>query len=274
MDPQLNTKDIKKNLGGEDTEQSNTVSDEITTSEAVKVDKPKIENDSNNINYVLCFKSIHSFVMAMYEEFGSKSKALRLYHKLIEKTTFSHEFAIKKHVRCFMDWCITNRESIYSKNFQTLQGKISYSEKVHLNMKDLFRLADNDQKKVMWQHILTISALVDSTGRAKQILKQSLDSSNETNFLTNIIEKVEKNIDVNNENPMEAIGSIMSSGVFTDLISSMNNQVSSGELDVSKMLSVVQNMVGTITKDQPEMGGLLNGLMGSINSQMDEKSLQ
>ena len=166
-----------------------------------------------NINHVLAFKSIHSFVTAMSEEFGNKSKSLKLYARLIEQTTFSHEFAIKKHVKCFTEWCIKNREEIYSKDHLNLKGKISYSDKVHLSMRDLFKIADTEQRKIMWQHILTISALVDSTGKAKQILKQSMNSSNETNFLTNIIEKVEQNVNVNSSNPMEAIGSIMSSGI-------------------------------------------------------------
>ena len=65
-------------------------------------------------------------------------------------------------------------------------------------------------------------------------------------------------------NPFEAIGQIMSSGVFTDLISSMNQQVSTGQLDMTKMLSAVQGLVGNITKDQPEMGQMIDGLMKSM----------
>ena len=224
-----------------------------------------LKEEKENTNFVLSFKAIHTFILSLNEEFGTKNKALRLYARLIEQTKFSHELPIKKHVKAFADFCIANRDIIYSKNENFKISKITYSERVFLNMKDLFKLADKDQKNVMWQHILTISALVDSAGRAKQILKEGNDNSKETNFLTDIIEKVEKNIDLENmSNPFEAIGQIMSSGVFTDLISSMNQQVSTGQLDMTKMLSAVQGLVGNITKDQPEMGQMIDGLMKNM----------
>ena len=226
------------------------------------------EEKKNSTNYILPFKAIHTFIMSMNEEFGNKNKPLRLYARLIEQTTFSHELPIKKHVQAFTNFCVLNRDAIYTKNIDKLhQSKISYSERVYLDIKDVFKLADRDQKVVMWQHILTISALVDTTGRAKQILKDSNDNSKETNFLTDIIEKVEKNVDVENmSNPFDAIGQIMSSGVFTELIGNMNDQVNSGQLDINKMLSAVQGMVSNITKEQPEMSQMIDGIMKNMGN--------
>lgn len=222
---------------------------------------------------ILAFKAIHSFITALNDEFGEKNKPLRLYSRLISQTTFSHTNAIKKHVHIFTDFCIKNRDTIYERSEKYIHNenfRIKYSDRVSIDLVDLFNLADKDQKQVMWQHILTISALVDSTGKAKQILKQLSSAeksvSNESDFLTNIIDKVEKNVDVNSENPMEAIGQIMSSGIFTDLISSMNDQVSTGKLDMSKMFSVVQNMVGTISNNNPEVGQLMSGLMNNLST--------
>lgn len=225
-----------------------------------------LKEEKENTNFVLAFKAIHTFILSLNEEFGLKNKPLRLYARLVEQTKFTHELPIKKHVKAFADFCIINREAIFSKNFEKFTNdKVSYSERVFLKMKDLFKLADKDQKIVMWQHILTISALVDSAGRAKQILKENSNGSKETDFLTDIIEKVEKNIDLDNmSNPFEAIGQIMSSGIFTDLISSMNEQVSSGQLDMTKMLSAVQGLVGNISKDQPEMGQMIDGFMKNM----------
>ena len=229
-------------------------------------------NETQSEINILAFKAIHSFITALNEEFGDRNKPLRLYSRLISQTTFSHTNAIKKHVHIFTNFCINNRDLIYecSDKYKNPEDfKIKYSDRVSLNLVELFNLADKEQKKIMWQHILTISALVDSTGKAKQILKQlstEKNVSNESDFLTNIIDKVEQNVNVNSENPMEAIGQIMSSGVFTDLISSMNDQVSSGKLDMSKMFSVVQNMVGTISNNNPEVGQLMSGLMGNLNT--------
>jgi hypothetical protein len=241
---------------------------QITESPSKPTSSPSEEEKKNSTNYILPFKAIHTFITSMNEEFGNKNKPLRLYARLIEQTTFSHELPIKKHVQAFTSFCTNNRDAIYSKKYELLkQSKISYSERVFLDIRDIFKLADKDQKAVMWQHILTISALVDSAGRAKQILKETNSNTKETNFLTDIIEKVEKNVNIDNvSNPFEAIGQIMSSGVFTELIGSMNEQVNSGQLDMSKMLNAVQDMVGTITKEQPEMGQMINGLMSSMGN--------
>ena len=208
--------------------------------------------------------------MSLNEEFGSRNKPLRLYARLIEQTTFSHELPIQKHVHAFTQFCINNREAILAKNAEHLtQPKISYSDRVFINLKDLFKLADADQRLVMWQHILTISALVDSAAKAKQILKKTAKkgAAKEVNFLTEMIDKVEKNINMDQvNNPFEAITQIMSSGVLTDLIGSMNQNISSGQLDMSKMFGAIQGMIGTMTKEQPEMGQMINGLMQSLGN--------
>jgi hypothetical protein len=225
-----------------------------------------VEQKSESESLLLPFKAIHSFIMAIHEEFGTRNKPLRLYARLIEHTTFSHELAIRKHVQAFKTFCVANRSAIYGKTHaQLVQDKIVYSERVFINLKDLFGLADKDQKNVMWQHILTISALVDSAGKAKQILKDAKAGKNETNFLTDIIEKVEKNVNLeNSSNPFEAIGQLMSSGVFSEILGSMNSQINDGQLDMSKMLGVVQGMMGSMSKDQPEMGQMMDGLMKSM----------
>lgn len=226
--------------------------------------------DSSNDSLIIAFKAIHSFITAMNEEFGEKNKPLRLYTRLIEQTTFSHTTAIQKHVQAFTKFCIENREAIYDKKIDCISfPRIKYSDRVFINIRDIFKLANTEEKNIMWQHILTISALLDTTGKAKQVLKDTLNAKDtndtETNFLTGLIDKIEQNVDVNSSNPMEAVGQIMSSGIFTELISSMNDQVNTGKLDMSKMMGVVQNMVGTLSKDQPEIGQMVNGLMSTFN---------
>ena len=227
---------------------------------------------------IMPFKAIHSFVTALNTEFGEKDKQLRLYARLIEQTTFSHELPIRKHVQAFNDFCIHNRDAIFAKKVDALvKPKISYSERVYIDISALFNLADNDQKVIMWQHILTISALVDPTGRAKQLLKNA-KSSKEGNFLNKIIEKVEQSTAANTSgNPMEMIGNLVNSGIVSDLMGSLNNQGGAESLDFGKMMGLVQNMIGTFTKDQPElqqlMGTVMKGMenikMPNANNQSD-----
>lgn len=217
---------------------------------------------------LLPFKAIHGFLMSLNEEFGTVNKPLRLYARLIEQTTFSHELPIRKHVQGFTQFCVDNRDAIYAKNASELKDPlIRYSERVYLNISELFELADADQRDVMWQHLLTISALVDTTGRAKQILKDNASTTaSEANFLTDIIEKVEKNVKVDqSSNPFDAIGQIMNSGIFSELIGSMNDKVNSGQLDLGKMMGVVQSMVSTMSKDNPQMGMMFDTLMKTMD---------
>ena len=223
-----------------------------------------------NGDTLLPFKAIHTFVMSLNEEFGARQKSLRLYARLIEHTTFSpaHELPIRKHVQAFTSFCTRNRDAIYEKEANRLDfPRIEYSERVYIDLKELFRIADADQRQVMWQHVLTISALVDGTGRAKQILKENQEApkSNEGDFLSSILDKVEKTVKLDNtSNPMEAITQIMSSGLFSELMGSMNSQVNAGQLDLGKMMGMVQGMMSTITKDNPQMSQMLETMMKSL----------
>ena len=92
---------------------------------------------------------------------------------------------------------------------------------------------------------MIISAITDPAGQAKQIIRSSVNEEGgggEANFLTNIVNKIEENVDAD-ANPMEAITSIMSSGVFTDLISGMGAGVEDGSLDMTKLMGTVQTMM-------------------------------
>lgn len=222
---------------------------------------------------ILPFKAIHNFIMSLNEEFGETNKPLKLYARLIEQTTFSHESAIQKHVQAFTSFCCENRSAIYNKTHNDLQQSIiKYSDRVYIDIRALFERADADQRAVMWQHVLTISALVDSAGRAKQILKESAsaNAAKEANFLTDIIDKVEKNVNVDNASggggsPFEIIGQLMNSGIFSELMGSMNDKVNNGQLDLSKMMGMVQNMIGSMTKDNPQMGQMFDMLMKTMD---------
>ena len=111
----------------------------------------------------------------------------------------------------------------------------------------------------------------------KEILKENLQAGKtggtETNFLTDIIDKVEAHVDPN-ANPMEAVSSIMQSGVFTDLIGGMNQGLSDGSLDIGKLMGAVQGMVGQLSNqgdgnNDPQAANAMNmisSMMGNMNT--------
>lgn len=232
---------------------------------------------------LMSFKAVASFVNDLDEVFGKRQKSLALYNRLLQKTGIVHEKPILKHLEAFREFCVLNRDSIQAQDAKLLKSnKITYSDKVYIDMNHIFNMSDKETEDVIWRHILTISALVDPANNAKQILKENItkkqqagESSNEEAFLTSLIDKVENSIDPNavGNNPMSAITNLMSSGVFTDLIGNMQNGLSNGELDLSKLMGTVQGMMSKVSGGQdnigmPDLGGMMNmfgGMMGGGN---------
>ena len=224
---------------------------------------------------LVCFKAISNFTLELVELFSKQQRSLKLYGRLINKTTIVHDKSIKKHIDAFRSFCITNRDAIMNKSVDKLNmNKISYSQRVFIDMVEIFKLSDKETSKVIWEHLLCISAIVDPSGKAREVLKENLASgkagNGETNFLTDIIDKVEQHVDPD-ANPMEAVSSIMKSGIFTDLIGGMNKGLSDGSLDLGKLMGAVQGMVGQLgekTGGDPQADGALNmitSMMGGLN---------
>ena len=107
---------------------------------------------------------------------------------------------------------------------------------------------------------------VDPSGEARQILKQVKSQGNEVDFLSDMIGKIEKNVD-SNANPMEAISSMMSSGIFNDLIGGMGSGIEDGSLDLGKLMGTVQKMV---SKMSPETESTLDveGMMNTMKNKL------
>lgn len=234
----------------------------------------------STVNYeIIAFKAISDFTKELCENFVSKDKnhSLKLYEHLLNKTTLSHDKAIKKHIESFREFCVANRDAISNKNYSLLvNNKVIYSSRVYIDFSSIFKEADRETSNIIWKHLLTISALVDPAGKAKEILKNNADSK-EANFLSDIINKVESNVNPNS-NPLEAISSIMSSGVFNDLITGMNSGIQNGDLDLGKLMGTVQTMCsslstdinsanpsGSINNNENPMN-MLNSLMSNMNT--------
>ena len=229
----------------------------------------------NNSDYnLIAFKAISDFTSQLGEIFATKDKnhSLKLYEHFLNKTTLTHTKAINKHIDVFREFCIANREAITNKNTSKLvQNKVSYSKRVYIDFANIFKESDVETTNVIWKHLLTISALVDPAGKAKKVLQESKDTK-EANFLSDIINKVENNVNPN-ANPLEAVTSIMSSGVFNELITGMNSGIQNGDLDLGKLMGTVQTMCASLTGEAPgteggdnPMNNILSGLMKNMNT--------
>lgn len=225
---------------------------------------------------LIAFKAISNFTNSLSEIFGGNQRSLKLYSHLIKKTTLSHTTPIEKHVDAFRTFCVSNRDPIINKNADQVQGCITYSKRVFIDMEDILRTADSETTEVIWRHLLTISALVDPMSKARHILKSSPDSDRpETDFLRNIINKVDEHVNPN-ANPMEAVTSILGSGILEDLIKGMGSGVNNGSLDMSKLVGTVQSLVSGMetpgTNDAPNPDSnpnpmnMLNQVIGNMTA--------
>ena len=156
----------------------------------------------------------------------------------------------------------------------TTNNKVNFSDKVYIDFSNIFKTADKDTKGVILDYLLTISALVDPTAKAKDILKKD-EKSKESDFLSSMIEKVEENVNVDSNNPLEAVSSIMNSGIFTELLSNMNNGLQDGSLDLSKLLGSVQGMVTKLSNkggdnNDNDSLNMINNMVGMLGKQNGE----
>lgn len=221
-----------------------------------------------NEKTLLAFKTITEFANDLLTIFAEEQHSLRLYCRLIEHTTFSHEKAILKHVEIFREFCVKNRDSILNKDYENFEiGCVKYSDKVYIDFNKIFELSIDDKEttNAIWDHIFIISAILDPESKTTDIVKSS-NSNSSDNFLSDIISKVEENID-ENANPMDTINSIMSSGVFTDLVNNMESKLNSGELDINSLLGSVKNMVSDDIEE--EGAGQIHGMMGAMETMIN-----
>lgn len=226
---------------------------------------------------LIAFKTISNFVNDLASVFGKKNHSLKLYRRLINKAQITHDKAIKKHLDAYSKFCVANREAILEQDeTKLIEPKINYSDKVFIDMSKIFPESDKETKPVIWQHILTISAILDPHNKAKEVLKKVTEKSTgtEADFLNGLMDKIQQSGAGNN--PMEAVGSILQGGGINDLVNSMQ----SGDFDIGKLVGMVQGMVGNLNEqagDDPEAQkamGMINGLSGMLANMSNQSGLE
>ena len=234
------------------------------------------DKETNNL---LCFKVICDFVKDLYQVYD-KNHPLALYNRLLEKTPISHTKIISKHVSLFENFINTNRDAILEKDVtKFVSDKIAYNDTVLIQVKRFISEADKPTKEQIFKHLQYIASLCteDSFTFKKALRTTSTTgssgegSSKETEFLDNLISKVENTIDVEKiDNPMTAVTQLLSSGVLTDVIGSLQTGLSNGNLDIGKLLGSMQGMAGAKSGKEmpmPDLSSIMNmvpALMGAM----------
>lgn len=203
----------------------------------------------------LAFNTVCNFIRDLNASFGNRQKSLMLYGHLIEKTGLIHIEPVKKHLQIFRAFVETNDEAIQARDKKKLKVKrIVYSEKVAIDLLSILQMADREEEKVIWIHLLTISAILYPEGHAKQTLKDlknnpATGAGGEENFLKNIMDKIGEQIQSNggeDVNPMQMIGSMMNSGVFNEILQGLSNGMNDGNMDIGKMMGSMQGLLNNL----------------------------
>jgi hypothetical protein len=194
---------------------------------------------------LLAFNAITGFSKDLASEFAQRQHSLALYARLIEHINLSQESAIIRVVEGFISYIGKNQTAIESRDVEKLTNeKIEYSERVFVLLKPLFKLADADTKEVMWKHILTIYGILYPDSQAKDILRKmnSEVKNAETAMISDMVQKIIPHLNPDETNPMQAIMGLMSSGVFTDLIGTMQKGMDNGSVNMNSLLGQVTTM--------------------------------
>ncbi len=219
---------------------------------------------------LLIFKSISSFVGSL-QGVVHNQRPLALYNKLLTRTTLSHIIPIRKHVAVFREFCDVHADAILTQRVDafTANTRIRYSDSVYIDVHPVF--ASTSDHATLWRHMLTIMALVNPGSSALALLETgeapaaaaaaaAPAAPAEMAFLTGLMEKVERVIPAE-ASGMEAVTTLLSSGLVGDIVSGMNAGLRDGSLDVGRLLQTVQTVMKTMPPgDNPMMSELLNSM--------------
>jgi len=205
----------------------------------------------NETSELLIFKAISTFVIELGRVYEKDHVPLGLYKRLILKTKVSHVKPIKKHIEAFRKWLKENSEAVELQDSSLLEGKekdkvmIKYSENAYIDMRKIFTIAVKDElTDTIWKHLKTIDMLLN--GNQGAIVEEKYEK--EKDFISDVMKKVETHVDPDAD-PTQVLNNMMSSGVFTDLLSNMNKGITSGELDLSKLLGMTTGMLSSLQKN-------------------------
>jgi len=210
-------------------------------------------------NDLATFQLIADFVDNLHNYFGNKIHSLSLYHRLVYKMSFKDDDLILRHIDVFKTFCVNNRNALKDRDINLISSpKIQISEKIYIDIEYIFKQIqqDTETQNVIWEYLLSISAYVDPENNAKQILelmKQGNANVPNLNLPSSF-------------NPMEMVSSLMGSGEFGGMMSTLQQSLENGNLDLSKLMPLVQSISKEIVEsDDPT----IKNLVSSLTKQME-----
>lgn len=194
------------------------------------------------------YQSFFKMIQSLDEVFGDTNKPLHLYAHLLNKITSQHGGAIERNCMIAKAFFERNEVGISNSDIGKFEDPcIRYSDKVFVDFDAIFKVADEDTQTQIWKHLLTIQIHIgDNAESAKRQLQQLYNSPVNND---NIMSFFNQNGDMGDifkalggDSFAKSIQSIMESDNFKSLMNDVKGKIDSGEIDISKLSSVVSNM--------------------------------
>jgi hypothetical protein len=232
------------------------------------------------------FNVMRCFVREL-SNFFKEDLSIKLYNHLLEKTTLANKIPVEKHLTLFANFCKENRTKIETKQTDFPLPVIQYSERVKLDFAHVFSQISKEENQeetlsVLFDHLWVISSVFDPESKTGELLKKKqtvnkpppeLENLFRKNpFLSEMMTKVEKNVKPGTT-PMEAMNSMMQSGMLQELVQGMQTNINNGTLNVQELMGTVQSLTSGLPPEQlqalqPMMGMAMQN-MGPAASQQE-----
>jgi hypothetical protein len=227
-----------------------------------------------------CFNCISNFVEDLNSTF-ERCKTINLYNKLISKTTFRDEPAVKRHIDAFISFYIANPNFVNNRTI-TDNPKVSYSDRIYIDISWVLHRSRNDKSTndAIYSHLVAIYTVLNAEKKevlelyrnakeSKIVANNSLTDSLaipdtiEGEFIKDTFDgigELAKEIDLDaNANPGEMIGAVMNSDFFKNFAGNMQSKFQKGEINPQALLQTVGGIVS-----ESGMGGELGSMLGGM----------
>lgn len=240
--------------------------------------------------YVKAFNAVATFVKDLSSVFGNTKKPtpLALYHRLIEHIEHIKPLdpeAVNKVLCGFRQFLVTYEDNIINGTLDSIPRgtviKYGTSETVYLEIqKYIYQTRkDPETREAIRQHLVTISAIIEPDEKKLDELDKRINDLNidpntrEGEFITGIMHKAKDNMqEMDTNNPGQAIMSLLGSGIIQEMVVGLQQGVSSGEMDMQKLLGSMQSAMGAIMPPpQPSGGGSGRSSKNELEEIKDEE---
>jgi hypothetical protein len=194
------------------------------------------------------YQSFFKMIQSLDEVFGDTNKPLHLYAHLLNKITSQHGGAIERNCMLAKAFFERNEVGISHSDIKQFDDPcLRYSDKVYVDFAAIFEAADDDTQTQIWKHLLTIQIHLGANAESAKRQLQQLYNTPVNN--ENIMSFLNQNGDMGDifkalggDSFAKSIQSIMESENFKSLMNDVKGKIDSGEIDISKLSSVVSGM--------------------------------